>query len=150
MFARSEKGKSQPSPPSFPLARAVLGGPSIASPTGLGGASVERWPGRGARWLSERPLGPCPVGTVPARQVPPRLECRERPPACAPVLVRPVLSCDGSRCASLSCPPAAAMAASSARLTVLAMTALALLLLLCLGPGMSAAPGRQGGRWVMG
>lgn len=37
--------------------------------------------------------------------------------------------------ASPSCPPRAAMASSSARPAVLAVTALALSLLLCLGPG---------------
>ncbi|KAJ8787878.1 hypothetical protein J1605_005536 [Eschrichtius robustus] len=112
---------------------AVLGGPRTRTPRGLGGAAAgERgavaWHGRLARDLkAQRPPGG-PPSLVPPRLVdPPRAAAAEAP-------------------ASPSCALRAAMAASSARPAALVMPALALLLLLCVGPGLATPePGTDGG-----
>lgn len=107
---------------------AVLGGASITSIRGLRAAAGEQgfdalsW--LTARWHRALPAGPAQIGTQ-----------------AAPALLRPSLprtSPPAQRLAAHafpSCPPGAAMAASSARPAVLAVTSLALFLLLCLGPG---------------
>ncbi|XP_073094969.1 augurin isoform X2 [Manis javanica] len=118
-----------PSPGPQPSSADVRGPPRAALLRSSG-----LWHRAGSRGLA-RPLGPARwLGARRAgRQVPPRrfAESVRRPrPSPRPVLPR---AASGAHVALL--PPRATMAASSARPAVLAMTALALLLTLCLGPG---------------
>ena len=103
-----------------------------------------------------RTLGPGPEGTAPARRVPPRQGRRDAgtarppsipmrgPPVRSPPRLVPPRAAAAEAPESPSCALRVAMAASSARPAALVMPALALLLLLCVGPGKGAMPGRRG------
>lgn len=133
---------------------AIFGGPGAGSPA----ASEELRPERGARRLgtdawpaarqhSARLPGPAPARTrgPPARPVPSsavfQRAVRRRRVLQNKRLPYPSRAVAKAR-ASLSRASAATMATSSARPAFLVMTALALLLLLCVGPGKGASPRR--------